>query len=525
MKFLPIIIQVLAVTSALEAAVFTVTVTADSGAGSLRQAIVDAAANPGADEINFAAALEGTPIVLAAEIPVADTDPVSINASSINGGVTIDGGPGSNRIAYIESGSQVTLTGITFTGGDGGGNLFGSLGGAIYNRGTLTMTDCHLSGNSAVSDGGAIYTSGPLTLTRCLLTGNTSGNDGGAIYNSRGTLILEHCCLADNFADQNGGAVHSNTSSINSAITSTSTLRNCTITGNSTRLAGTAIVNDNGMMTLTHCTVTENAILGGNAPAVAGYGDAATTTIVVNSIIAGNASNDVGLIGGSTNTFVSQGNNLIGSGMSSGAFPNTGHDASSLVLAPLGDYGGPTPTMPPLPGSAAIDAGTGSPEPEDQPGFSRPVDGDTTPGAVADIGAAEFQGIPDLATFWNLDFDGDGSPFGIEQAFGTNPLVSDLGNAKNLKAPTFSGGQATVSFGFDTDASPHTTWILKRSTTLSGFTEIFRYDGPTATSSTGPGISAFVGSLGIGSPELVFVITDQNPPPGTAFYRVETPSP
>ena len=39
--------------STLNAAIFTVTTTADSGAGSLRQAILDANANPGPDEIRF----------------------------------------------------------------------------------------------------------------------------------------------------------------------------------------------------------------------------------------------------------------------------------------------------------------------------------------------------------------------------------------------------------------------------------------------------------------------------------------
>lgn len=40
--------------TSLSAATFTVTTTADSGAGSLRQAILNANANPGADTIQFA---------------------------------------------------------------------------------------------------------------------------------------------------------------------------------------------------------------------------------------------------------------------------------------------------------------------------------------------------------------------------------------------------------------------------------------------------------------------------------------
>ena len=43
----------LAVSAAASATTYTVTSTADSGAGSLRQAITDANANPGADTIAF----------------------------------------------------------------------------------------------------------------------------------------------------------------------------------------------------------------------------------------------------------------------------------------------------------------------------------------------------------------------------------------------------------------------------------------------------------------------------------------
>ncbi len=67
------------------------------------------------------------------------------------------------------------------------------------------------------------------------------------------------------------------------------------------------------------------------------------------------------------------------------------------LLAPLGDYGGPTQTMPPLPGSPAIDAGdpafTGPPDTDQRgEGFPRVLNG------RIDIGAFEYmpQGIPGL---------------------------------------------------------------------------------------------------------------------------------
>src|SRR5581483_2236607 len=60
------------------------------------------------------------------------------------------------------------------------------------------------------------------------------------------------------------------------------------------------------------------------------------------------------------------------------------------LLAPLGDYGGPTLTMLPLAGSPAIDAGAdgGAPFPTDQRGYPR------LSGAHVDIGAVEAQFAP-----------------------------------------------------------------------------------------------------------------------------------
>ena len=73
--------------------------------------------------------------------------------------------------------------------------------------------------------------------------------------------------------------------------------------------------------------------------------------------------------------FLSAGHNLVGKG-DTGYFTATGdavnHTASSIQLAPLGDYGGPTQTMPPLPGSPAIDAGgTTTAFDTDQRGYPR----------------------------------------------------------------------------------------------------------------------------------------------------------
>src|SRR6516164_5004795 len=64
---------------------FTVRNLADSGPGSLRQAVLDANAHPGADGIRFAHGLHGTIALTSGELSITDD-------------LTIDG-PGANRLA------------------------------------------------------------------------------------------------------------------------------------------------------------------------------------------------------------------------------------------------------------------------------------------------------------------------------------------------------------------------------------------------------------------------------------------
>src|SRR5262249_1311196 len=111
----------------------------------------------------------------------------------------------------------------------------------------------------------------------------------------------------------------------------TAVLTNCTISGNSTNFFGGALNNSGATAMLTNCTVSANT-----APYTGGMSNYGTATLN-NTIVAGNAGGD--LFGRPT----TGSNDLIG---------------GDPVLAPLGNYGGPTQTMPELPGSPAIGAGS-----------------------------------------------------------------------------------------------------------------------------------------------------------------------
>src|SRR5262249_34961169 len=92
--------------------------------------------------------------------------------------------------------------------------------------------------------------------------------------------------------------------------------------------------------------------------------------------------------------FVSGGYNLIGVTNDSTGFGDVGDQLNANpLLGPLGNYGGPTPTMALRSGSPAIDKGASFGYATDQRGFARPVDdasvGNASGGDGADIGAFE----------------------------------------------------------------------------------------------------------------------------------------
>jgi len=94
--------------------------------------------------------------------------------------------------------------------------------------------------------------------------------------------------------------------------------------------------------------------------------------------------------------------------------------AGNPLLAPLADYGGPTPTMPPLPGSPVIDAAVplpGTPS-TDQRGAPRPV------GPRPDLGAVEAFALSTLAL---RDSDGDGIDDCLEPVYHLSVGVDDSG--------------------------------------------------------------------------------------------------
>jgi hypothetical protein len=355
--------------------IITVTSTADSGNGSLRDAIASAA---NGDEIEFAAATDGTPIVLSSgELTINQSLTITGNGAA---NTIIDAAQSSRIFSISSSAGNVTFDSLTLENGqttDVGMLLGGSGdGGAILSisTGVLTIQNSTLSGNSTAGDqaqGGAVYDgSGTVALTNSTLTGNyTLGQDafGGAIYDQSGSVTITNSTLSENSTQGQsamGGAIFSSFGTVD--------VTNSTLTGNSAAgsfsYAG-AIGTRAGSITAINSTIVQNdAAVGGG---IATFNSMAALTLT-NTILARNTDSgtapDLYQRNPSTLTLT---NNLIGdnAGTSLTAAPVGSPDsngnligtAAALInprLGPLNFNGGPTPTMSLLANSPAIDAGT-----------------------------------------------------------------------------------------------------------------------------------------------------------------------
>ena len=252
------------------------TSTADSGAGSLRDAL--AAAEDG-DTIQFAAALNGQTITLTSSELLIDKS-ITIRGPVIVQRSTATGTP-AFRIFHVTPGHTVTMEGLTIS--NGFADMNNPSGGGVFNdQSTLTLSYCAVEYNhSAVGSGGGIYNSGSsaiLTVVHSTVTGNfmevapvfliwsngrgllpTGGGFGAGIY-SNGTLAIDHSTVSGNRTGyiQNtfsgdGGGIYSSGGAV---------ISNSSVSGNfANRVAG-GIFN-RGTLEITNSTILYNQVIFG----------------------------------------------------------------------------------------------------------------------------------------------------------------------------------------------------------------------------------------------------------------------
>ena len=219
-----------------EAATITVTNLNDSGAGSLRQAVLDSNASIGVrDTIDFETGLTGTITLTSGQMLIADTVSITGPGASV---ITISGNNNS-RIFYeyspLATPITATISGLTLIGG-----MTGDSGGAVRSYGEdLTLRDCTLSGNGSTStrSGGAlsIARDGRTLLDHCILSDNTSF-EGGAV--SASVLTISNTIISENSAINGGGGVSVGNGKL-IIDRSTISLNNCVTRGGGISQAGT----------------------------------------------------------------------------------------------------------------------------------------------------------------------------------------------------------------------------------------------------------------------------------------------
>jgi hypothetical protein len=319
--------------------------------------------------------------------------------------------------------SDARFSGCVFEGNSA------SNGGGLFNRSsTLTVIDCLFTGNAALStgdgqfgNGGGIYidgvynsdiaTEGDLTLCgtvfdsnlaqthgsgmfsyfypgsrsfidRCELTNNSFDGSptggAGTLYHESVPLTLTNTTLSGNRSGGQAAGLF-----IGSTAGSSADISNCTFANNSVPTGnGAAIFDGASPITVTNCTFAGNEADYG--PAI--FKGASASITVKNCIFANNTTQNQYSALACHEPLTDGGGNIQWPEIKPSGSPDApcvdGITFADPLLSPLGDNGGPTPTMALGAGSPAIDIATGCPA-ADQRGEPR--------GASCDSGAFEAQ--------------------------------------------------------------------------------------------------------------------------------------
>ncbi|MET0230684.1 MAG: choice-of-anchor Q domain-containing protein [Rhodanobacteraceae bacterium] len=287
------------------------------------------------------------------------------SAVTIDGGgsITIDGGASSAFFQSFASAS-LTLKNLVLQHG-----TFAEAH-PLENFGTLVLD--HVRVLSSTSTDALLMNFGTVDVRSSTFAGNAvPAGQGGAIGNFGTQATVEASTFSGNSALQ-GGAIYSN---------ATLAVVNSTFSANTGTGGGGAIYTVAGDANISFST-----FAGNTAPFGAGVyndGGGSGTMVVSSSLFAGNVD------GNCDGVLSSGGYNLSDDTHCGSAFTGPGDENGvALALQPLGAYGGPTATQPPVAGDPAIDhvpAGS-CPINVDQRGQPRPN------GAACDTGAVEVGG-------------------------------------------------------------------------------------------------------------------------------------
>jgi hypothetical protein len=240
--------------SPLFAAAYVVSNLNDAGAGSFRQAVLDADAAVGADTITFS--VDGTITLATILAPLADTAGLSIDGTGHT--VTISGN-NAVGIFFTLPAASLTLNRLTLANASANG-------GALFNLGVTVISNSAFLNNAAPGGfGGAINAaSGTMTIVNTTFSGNSAvGGFGGTLFSNGATLQIVNSTIVGNAqgVHNNGGGSFS----VRNTIIANNTDGNC---------AGSAVINDgNNLDSAATCGWTNvNGSMSSTAPLVGALG-------------------------------------------------------------------------------------------------------------------------------------------------------------------------------------------------------------------------------------------------------------
>ncbi len=448
---------------------FVVTSNGDSGPGTLRDVIGNACAGA---TVTFAPGVTGMITLTTGELMISKA--ITINGPGAN--VLAISGNHLSRIFHIipGTGNAVNISGLTIKDGSSkadGTDFFGG-GGVLIRNGTVNLTDCVITGNDATasgnpSGGGVDNEGGVVTINRCSITNNKVTNN-----------------VASNGAFYLGGGIFSEGTG------SSLTITNSTITGNMAAPFGAG----GGIAFVTATTLTNSTVFGNSANVGGNIVRLGSTLTFKNSIIAGGVLSGVNGSGVDISgiNFSSQDFNLIQTttgGTITGTTTNNITGVSPNLL-PLGNYGGPTPTLLPAPNSPVINVGdTGLTSGNDQRGLPRFIGGRADIGAVEPNYALAATGGTPQSTIINTNF---ASPM--------QATVTESGNAVSGVTVIFTAPGSGASGLFAASATATAT------TNASGVA-----NSPTFTANGTIGTYNVTGGIGSTVPTVNYAMTNTGP--------------
>ncbi len=328
--------------------------------------------------------------------------PVTITLSSslpmITGTVVISGAGSENltvsgdhlyRVFEIGNSASLAMSGIAIRNGfksDGGSGIFND-------HGTLSLSDCVLAENSSVDflgGAGLLNDFGTVEIRACLFSDNSAGTgEGGGLRNNDGLVTITGTTFANNQAFHNGAIHNSGTMTVTDSLIADNTARvgagiynsgvltvtNSTFSGNIAYIASGGALDNGGTLVVANSTFYENgADRGADIDNMTGSvhitnstiysttspssnsiynGGLSATLTLSNTILAApagieNCSNTAG------GSLLVSADNLATDGTCTGATVVT---PDQLMLGPLQDNGGNTPTIALMLYSVAINAG------------------------------------------------------------------------------------------------------------------------------------------------------------------------